>query len=91
MEGTGMMTPGMNNETKATSKVYCKYCEERFDVRGVEFIDIDEDHQGRDLLVFICPGCEFVRSSLIYTEKERTEENVEKENFKTEACRSIRG
>ena len=36
-------------------RVYCEDCKKEVDESEVEFVDICEDPQGRDLLTFICP------------------------------------
>lgn len=38
-------------------KVYCIFCKAYFDEKKVEFLNIEEDIQGRDVLTFRCPGC----------------------------------
>ena len=35
-------------------KVYCKHCQNWHLVKEVEFLNIEEDYQGRDVLTFIC-------------------------------------
>ena len=39
---------------------------ERYDVNYVEFLDIEEDIQGRDVIYFVCPVCEAHHHSHIY-------------------------
>ena len=36
-------------------KVYCCQCKEWHDVDDVDFLDISEDLQGRDVMTFMCP------------------------------------
>lgn len=38
-------------------KVTCPTCKNMFNEDAVEFINIEEDIQGRDLLTFKCPVC----------------------------------
>lgn len=40
-----------------TIKVYCKKCKEWKTETEVEFLNIEEDIQGRDVLTFNCPDC----------------------------------
>ena len=37
--------------------VHCSNCPKWIDEKKVEFVDIEEDIQGHDLLTFICPEC----------------------------------
>lgn len=45
-------------------KVKCKECDEWKDEDKTEFVDIEEDLQGRDILTFICPDCKTKQRSL---------------------------
>ena len=38
-------------------QVYCSKCEEFKDENDTEFVNIEEDIQGADVLTFICPDC----------------------------------
>jgi len=38
-------------------KVYCTECKEWHDEKKVEFLDIEEDIQGADVMTFRCPDC----------------------------------
>ena len=40
---------------KRQPHVYCPLCHEFHAVKGVTFIDIEEDMSGRDKLTFVCP------------------------------------
>ena len=44
-------------------QVICTNCKTYFDEEKVEFIDILEDIQKRDLLKFKCPKCKIVNTS----------------------------
>jgi len=51
----------MNDEKSYASRriwVHCGECQERKDALKVEFVDIEEDIQGRDILTFKCHDCE---------------------------------
>ena len=37
-------------------QVKCPECNESHDPADVEFVNIEEDSQGRDLLTFVCPN-----------------------------------
>jgi len=47
----------MEEEYRKPIQVMCNNCEQEFDEDLVEFVDIEEDFMGRDILTFICPGC----------------------------------
>ena len=36
-------------------QVWCKHCQEFHDVGEVEFLDVEEDITGRDVMSFHCP------------------------------------
>jgi len=38
-------------------EVRCPNCRKDHDERKVEFLNIEEDIQGRDVLMFVCPAC----------------------------------
>jgi len=38
-------------------RVRCSDCKQEFDERKVEFENIEEDMQGRDIMTFQCPIC----------------------------------
>ena len=40
-----------------TIQVTCTACKKTHDEADVEFVGIEEDIQGRDLLEFVCPDC----------------------------------
>lgn len=46
--------------------VVCSACECRHDVDEVEFVNIEEDFCGRDLMTFVCPETEEEAKSLVY-------------------------
>ena len=47
-------------------KIYvrCKTCDEWIDEDTTEFVNIEEDFQGRDILTFKCPKCKTKSESL---------------------------
>lgn len=47
-----------------TIQVRCPECGETHDERKVQFENIEEDIQGRDVLTFVCPGCDKTVKSL---------------------------
>ena len=49
--------------------VICKKCGEKHGQGDVKTIDIEEDVQGRDVLIFICPITNLRSSYYIYIEK----------------------
>lgn len=51
------------------SFIYCHNCGERKSVDAVEFLNIQEDVYGVDLMTFRCPDCGAVRESNIYFAK----------------------
>ena len=38
--------------------VYCKVCQCRHEVNEVEFVNIEEDIQGQDVMTFLCHSTE---------------------------------
>jgi phage FluMu protein Com len=46
--------------------VHCKTCDKKIDEAKVEFINIEEDFQGRDWMTFKCPDCKKVGKSFRY-------------------------
>lgn len=38
-------------------RVYCSTCGEWYDTEKVDFLDISEDFQGRDVMTFMCMVC----------------------------------
>lgn len=44
--------------------VLCSKCKERHDEQDVEFLNIEEDLWGRDVLTFKCPSCKATSKSL---------------------------
>lgn len=46
--------------------VYCPSCNEWHQADKVEFLNIEEDIQGRDQMTFTCPSCKYrVKSSVV--------------------------
>lgn len=45
--------------------VVCKHCRQDFHTDSVEFLNIEEDIQGRDLMTFKCPTCHREEKSLV--------------------------
>lgn len=43
--------------------VYCKKCLQWIKEEETDFVDIEEDIQGRDCLTFICPVCKTTQKS----------------------------
>jgi hypothetical protein len=52
------------NTIKKIIYVRCSNCKENFDENKVEFLNIEEDMQGRDILTFGCPKCKETQKSL---------------------------
>lgn len=48
-------------------RVYCSKCGEWIDEKDTEFVDIEEDMQGADILTFICHGCMTLQKSRRYS------------------------
>ena len=48
---------------KKKISVHCKKCPQWIDEEKVEFISIEEDIQGHDVLTFRCPDCHTVQKS----------------------------
>jgi predicted RNA-binding Zn-ribbon protein involved in translation (DUF1610 family) len=48
---------------KKVIQVWCTTCKDYFDEKKVEFINIEEDLQGLDVLTFRCPECGEVHKS----------------------------
>mgnify|MGYP003132491330 CR=1 FL=1 len=44
-------------------KVSCNDCKRSTDESTVEFVNIEEDIQGRDVLTFVCPYCNTTQKS----------------------------
>jgi hypothetical protein len=44
-------------------QVYCSECGEFKDEKDTEFLNIEEDIQGADVLTFICPDCKTTQKS----------------------------
>jgi Zn finger protein HypA/HybF involved in hydrogenase expression len=47
-----------------TIGVWCGECKLWFEEKHTEFVDIEEDFEGRDVLTFICPECKTEQRSL---------------------------
>jgi hypothetical protein len=48
--------------------VRCAECQEQHYVNEVEFIDVEEDYIGRDIMHFVCPKTLTETTSLVYKE-----------------------
>ena len=48
--------------------VKCSECGEEHDTQEVEFINVEEDIQGRDVFYFVCPITQRETSSFVYKE-----------------------
>ena len=46
-----------------TIRVYCSKCREEMDEKSVEFLNIEEDIMGADLMTFKCPVCKTEQKS----------------------------
>jgi len=42
---------------KRVIKVKCRRCKHDFDEEDVEFVNVEEDFFGADILTFVCPEC----------------------------------
>ena len=42
---------------KPKIKVTCNHCKTKHDEDIIEFVSIEEDIQGRDVVTFVCPIC----------------------------------
>lgn len=51
---------------KKVIRVYCTECKDWQDEKKVEFLNIEEDIQGADVLTFKCPGCGTTQKSRRY-------------------------
>ncbi len=40
---------------RVTAQVYCQECKEFHNVKDVEFVGIEEDIHGRDVMTYVCP------------------------------------
>ncbi len=47
-------------------EVICDSCRERHSTEEVEFVTVEEDIQGRDVMYFICPKTQEETSSHVY-------------------------
>jgi len=54
----------MNN-----AHVTCPKCKEESPVESVEYLDIEENMQGKDVLTFVCPHCNEQVKALIWVRK----------------------
>ena len=45
--------------------VYCKACDEQHNTKSVEFVNIEEDIQGRDVASFNCPASNTIQKSYV--------------------------
>jgi hypothetical protein len=48
--------------------VRCAECQDRHDVDKVEFLDVEEDYMGRDIMHFVCSETQEESKSLVYKE-----------------------
>ena len=48
--------------------VHCAECQNRHLVKEVEFVDVEEDYIGRDIMYFVCPETLIESKSLVYKE-----------------------
>ena len=48
--------------------VRCAECQKRHLVDEVEFLDVEEDYIGRDIMHFVCPETLIESKSLVYKE-----------------------
>ena len=48
--------------------VHCAECQNKHWVNDVEFLNVEEDYMGRDIMHFVCPETEGETSSLVYRE-----------------------
>ena len=46
-------------------KVFCPTCDEWIDAKDMEFLNIEENFYGQDLVVFICNACNSKHKSLV--------------------------
>ena len=46
--------------------VVCSECSEEHSTEDVEFCNVEEDIQGRDIMYFICPITKMETESLVY-------------------------
>ncbi len=56
----------MKTSFQVEYKVYCKQCHEWHMVEEVEFVDVEEDEQGRDRMIFVCKATQKEQSSNVY-------------------------
>jgi len=52
-----MSTKWKNKRYRPTIRVYCSKCKEWQDEKFVEFLNIEEDFEGKDVMTFNCPDC----------------------------------
>ena len=46
--------------------VYCPECGEKHSAREVEFLNVEEDIQGRDVMHFVCPVTKNPAKSFVF-------------------------
>jgi hypothetical protein len=46
--------------------VVCRECSEEHTTEEVEFLNVEEDMQGRDVMFYVCPVTQTQTSSLVY-------------------------
>lgn len=55
-----------NRKHHCSTIVICSECSEEHLTNEVEFVNIEEDIQGRDLMYFVCPVTKTETKSLVY-------------------------
>ena len=53
---------------KTAFYVHCAECQDRHYVDEVEFLDVEEDYMGRDIMHFLCSETHEESKSLVYKE-----------------------
>jgi hypothetical protein len=48
--------------------IKCAECQNQHLVDEVEFLDVEEDYIGRDIMHFVCPETKMYSKSLVYKE-----------------------
>jgi hypothetical protein len=49
--------------------VMCKSCDDEHDTKKVEFLDIEENVYGQDVMTYLCPITANVEKSMVYCKK----------------------
>lgn len=55
----------MKNQRAPKVEVYCEFCKEWHYTDEVEFLDIEEDFEGRDKMTFLCKATNQESKSLV--------------------------